>query len=544
MSWTRREALLGLGSIPILGTVWWAGASGTVGKKRQRETILEQLNIQPSLPAAVPAISGNPVRVGIIGFGIRGEQLCRSLGYATDEWISAMEEAAAEAKREGRPFTALEDFRNQEPLNVRITGVCDVFDVRAEKAMRSFGTEEQPVKRYRTYTEMIRSGEVEAIVIATPDHWHAPMSIEALNNNVHVYVEKPMTHNLTETYALKEAARNSKAAFQVGHQHRQTLSFKTASDIVDKEILGHVSLITTNTNRNDDNGAWNYDIDPQANPQTIDWEQFLGNAPEIPFNKNHFFRWRKWWAYGSGLSGDLLTHDYDRLNCVLRMGIPTSVMASGGIYTHRDGRNVPDVLQANMEFPDFSTGTTQKKGKEKGMTFTYSASLGNGFNRPTMLMGHDASMELGNRLTIWPDGGSTRYAEMLEAGKMSPQSPIYSYNPAASALDGVSSATSQYFADKGLMWTYVDGKRVDSTFLHMREWLSVIRNGGTLSCGIDEGFDEAIAAHMTGLSWKLGRRIEWDPKGQQVIPVEGVDLDAVLLDSPQGVGKLEADIVV
>ena len=409
MSWTRREALLGLGSIPILGTVWWAGASGTVGKKRERETILEQLNIQPSLPNAVPAISGDPVRVGIIGFGIRGEQLCRSLGYATDEWIAEMEEAAAEAKREGRPFTALEDFRNQEPLNVRITGVCDVFDVRAEKAIRSFGTEEQPVKRYPTYVDMIRSGEVEAVVIATPDHWHAPMSIEALNNNVHVYVEKPMTHNLTETYALKQAARNSRAAFQVGHQHRQTLSFKTARDIVEKQILGHVSLITTNTNRNDDNGAWNYDIHPEASPQTIDWEQFLGNAPEIPFNKNHFFRWRKWWAYGSGLSGDLLTHDYDRLNCVLKMGIPASVMASGGIYTHRDGRNVPDVLQANMEFPDFSTGSTQKTGKEKGMTFTYSATLGNGLNRPTMLMGHDASMELGNRLTIWPDGGSTRY---------------------------------------------------------------------------------------------------------------------------------------
>ena len=543
MSWTRREALLGLGSIPILGTVWWAGASGTVGKKRERETLLEQLNIQPSLPSAVPAVSGKPVRVGIIGFGIRGEQLCRSLGYATDEWIAAMEEAAAEAKREGRPFTALEDFRNQEPLNVQITGVCDVFDVRAEKAMRSFGTEEAPLKRYKTYTDMIRSGEVEAVVIATPDHWHAPMSIEALNNNVHVYVEKPMTHNLTETYALKEAAANSRAAFQVGHQHRQTLSFKTARDIVEKEILGHVSLITTNTNRNDDNGAWNYDIHPEANPQTIDWQQFLGNAPEIPFNKNHFFRWRKWWAYGSGLSGDLLTHDYDRLNCVLKMGIPKSVMASGGIYTHRDGRNVPDVLQANMEFPDFSTGSTQKKGKEKGMTFTYSATLGNGLNRPTMLMGHDASMELGNRLTIWPDGGSTRYAEQLEAGKMSPQSPIYSYNPAASALDGVSSATSQYFADKGLMWTYVDGKRVDSTFLHMREWLSVIRNGGELSCGIQEGFEEAIAAHMTGLSWKLGRRIEWDREGQQVIPIEGVDLDAVLLESPPGVGRLEADVV-
>ena len=536
MSWTRREALLGLGSIPLLGAVWWAGAAGTVGKKREQQALLEQLNIKPSLPSAVPVISGEPVRVGIIGFGIRGEQLCRSLGYATDEWIAEMEKAEIRAKQEGRPFTALQDFRNQEPLNVRIVGVCDVFDIRAEKAVRSFTTPAQAVKRYTAYTDMIRSGDVDAVVIATPDHWHAPMSIEALRNNVHVYVEKPMTHNLAETYELREAARNSKAVFQVGHQHRQTLSFKTAQDIVDKGVLGHISLITTNTNRNDDNGAWNYDLHPDANPQTIDWEQFLGSAPEIPFNKNHFFRWRKWWAYGSGLSGDLLTHDYDCLNCVLKMGMPPWVTASGGIYTYRDGRNVPDVLQVNFEYPDYSTGNSQKPHEQRGMTFAYSASLGNGFNRPTLLMGHDASMELGNRLTIWPDSGSTRFAQQLEAGKMAPHIPIYSYDPSETAIDGVSSATSQYFADKGLMWTYIDGKRVDSTFLHMREWLSVIRNGGEVSCGIQEGFEEAMSAHMAGLSWKLGRRIEWNQEEEIIVPVEGVDLDAVLLENPPGVG--------
>ncbi|CAN0599684.1 unnamed protein product, partial [Laminaria digitata] len=170
-------------------------------------------------------------------------------------------------------------------------------------------------------------------------------------------------------------------------------------------------LIQVNTNRNDDNGAWQYNIHEKASPQTIDWDQFIGNAEMVPFNKEHFFRWRKWWAYGSGLSGDLMTHDYDRINCVLQMGIPKSVVASGGIYTHRDGRNVPDVMQVNMDFPDFSTGSSQQEGKEKGMTLVYSATLGNQFDRTSLLMGHDASMELGNRLTIYADARSTRYAE-------------------------------------------------------------------------------------------------------------------------------------
>ena len=527
MKWTRRDLLKGLGGLPILGAVWWAGASTTVGKRRERSVILERLNIQPSLPPAVPGISGEPIRVGIIGFGIRGEQLCRSLGFATKEWIEDMKVEVQENPNN----KGLEDFMNQEKLNVQLAGVCDIFDYRAERALNSFSTEENKIKRYGTYQEMIQSGEIDAVVIATPDHWHAPIAIEALDNGVHVYVEKPMTHTIEETYRLREAANNSNAVFAVGHQHRQTLSFRTARDIVEKGTLGHVSLIQTNTNRNDDNGAWNYELHEKANPNTIDWQQFLGSAPQIPFNKNHFFRWRKWWAYGSGLSGDLLTHDYDRLNCVLNMGIPESVMASGGVYTHNDGRNVPDVMQVNMEFPNFTTGSSQVKGKERGMTFCYSATLGNGFNRPTILMGHDGTMELGNRLTIWPDGGSTRYAEMLENDKMSPGIPIYQYNPGANAPDAVSSATSQYFADKGLMWTYIDGKRVDSTFLHMREWLSAIRNGGKVSCGIKEGFEEAIAAHMAGLSWKLGKRIEWDKETETIKPIEGLDLDEVLLSN-------------
>ncbi len=529
MKWTRRDVLKGLGGIPILGAVWWAGASNSVSKNRKRAEILKQLNIQPSLPPTVPAIGGDPVRVGIIGFGIRGEQLCRALGYATDEWKEEMRLAAEEIPN----HSALKDFMAQEKLNIRLAGVCDIFDYRAEMALRSFNTDDNKIKRYKTHQEMMRSGEIDAVVIATPDHWHAPMAIDALESGLSVYIEKPMTHTIEETYRLKEAALASKGVLQVGHQHRQTMSFRTAQDIIQKGVIGHVSLIQTNTNRNDDNGAWNYDIHEQASPETIDWDMFLGSAPKIPFNKDHFFRWRKWWAYGSGLSGDLLTHDYDRLNCVLKMGIPDSIVASGGIYTHNDGRNVPDVLQANMEFPNFSTGGSQVEGKEKGMSFVYSATLGNSFSRPTVLMGHDGTMELGNRLTIWPDRGSTKYADMLEAEKMSPGTPIYYYDAASGAADAVSSATSQYFADKGLMWTYIDGKRIDSTFLHMREWLSAMRNKDVkLSCGIQEGFEEAIVAHMTGLSWKLGKRIEWDQENQVIVPIEGVDFDQVLLSDP------------
>lgn len=122
---------------------------------------------------------------------------------------------------------------------------------------------------------------------------------------------------------------------------------------------------------------------------------------------------------------------------------------------------------------------------------------------------------------------------MIEDERIRPQVPIYQYDPAASGVDGVTSATAQYFADKGLLWTYVDGKRVDSTFLHLREWLSCIRNGGEPSCGIKEGFEEAISAHMGGLSYKLDRTIFWDAQSQQIEPIPGLDLDEVLLHNQE-----------
>ncbi len=531
-SWSRRDLLKSLAGIPVLGTVWFAGAKLTGDAKREKQFLLETLNIKAAPPPATGPMSGNPIRLGIIGFGIRGEQLCRALGFATKEWIANMKEAAEKNPND----TRLKEFLAQENLNIKITAVCDIFDVNAERVIDSFSTPENKVTRFATHTEMFSSGQVDAVVIATPDHWHAPMAIEAVNASIHVYVEKPMTHNVSETYSLRDAVRNNpKVVFQVGHQHRQTQSFLTAMDIIAKKTLGHVSLVTTNTNRNDDNGAWQYDIHEKASPETINWDQFLGNAPKVPFNKEHFFRWRKWWAYGSGLSGDLLTHDYDRINCLLKMGIPASVTASGGIYTHNDGRNVPDVMQVNMEFPDYSTGGSQEPGKEKGMTFVYSATLGNQFDRGTHLMGHDATMDLGNMITIYADARSTRYADLIKEKRIDPMVPIYQYNPMANATDAVTSATAKYFANKGLLWTYRDGKRVDSTFLHMREWLSCIRNGGTPSCSIVEGFQEAISAHMAGLSYKLGRRIEWDAASEKIIAKPGEDLDAALLANQEKV---------
>ncbi len=133
--------------------------------------------------------------------------------------------------------------------------------------------------RFRSYKELISSPDVDAVVIATPDHWHGPMSIEAAKAGKHIYCEKPMTWTVDETYEVRRIVKENNIVFQLGHQGRQIESYAKATEAIEKGLLGTINLVETTTNRNDPGGAWVYDIHKDATPETIDWEQFIGPAP-------------------------------------------------------------------------------------------------------------------------------------------------------------------------------------------------------------------------------------------------------------------------
>lgn len=508
---TRRHILKSLATIPVVG----AFAYGVYKKKKYDRTlssnILQQIGItQKELhPPLVPS-GKKQIRLGIIGYGIRGHQLMEAAGFVTPEWVDSVRTSGEKNQNDKR----YEEFLNQENLNVVVNGVCDLFDFRANEAMKAGanverkGTETKPdhlPKRYRTYKELIAAQDIDAVIIATPDHWHAPITIEAANHGKHVYCEKAMTHTLEEAFQVREAVKRSNIVFQLGHQGRQTASYMKAREAIQKNVLGKVTLIEVTTNRNTPNGAWVYPIHPGANEKTIDWKQFIGDAPWHEFSLERFFRWRCWWDYGTGLFGDLLTHEYDAMNQIFDLGIPRYSTTSGGIYYFKDGRNVPDVQQTTYEYPNHD------------LTLLYSASLASSRSRGKVIMGHDASMELGNTLSIKVDRDSTRYAEQIKNKTIDPSRPVFSYIPGRKNVDALSSATEQYFAGRGLLYTYRNGQRVNTTHLHIKEWLEAIRNEGTTSCNIDRGFEEAVTAMMGVIAYKEGRRTEWDPEKERMI---------------------------
>ncbi len=526
----RRDALKTLATVPVLGAMAY-GVYKKSKKDRVNRLAADMFHFQ-EMPQPAVSVGGDLVRIGIIGVGIRGIDLMQAIGFSTPERIQEMKDAA----RQNSKDTRYKDFVEQDDLNIKITAVCDIFDtyaVRAIKAGANIHREglngkygEKP-KRYLNYKELLASPEVDAVIIATPDHWHGTMAMDALKAGKHVYVEKPLTWTVPETYALREVVRNSKLAFQLGHQNRQIETNKRGKEIIEKGLLGPISLIETSTNRNDPNGAWVYPIHADASPKTIDWKQFEGDQERVKeymnymtssglakyvgpeardkFSLERFFRWRCWWDYSTGLSGDLLTHEFDAINQMMNLGIPDSATSSGGVYFFKDGRTVPDVLQTTFEY------------KEKNLALLYSATLANQFNRPRKFMGHDATMEIGNSITVTVDPQSEQYRDQIDKGLIKPGKPFYSYTPGQKDIDAISSATQLYFAERGLLYSYVNGKRYNTTFLHLKEWIDCIRSGEKTSCGIDEGFEEAITAHMGTRAYLEGRTMYWDNDKEEIV---------------------------
>jgi predicted dehydrogenase len=533
----RRDVIKSLATVPLLGALAY-------GLIKTRKTALLDRDIsdvfQLSNAKAVflkPQANGKQLRVGLIGFGIRGKQLMRALGFAEPSYVDSL----IEAKKINPDDTRYDEFMEQDNLNVVIKGVCDIFDVYGEAAQLtssninregSGGKYSTAPKRYRTYQELMAADDIDAVVIAAPDHWHGTMAMAAAKAGKHVYCEKPVTWTVPETYILRQTIKETGVVFQLGHQGRQTACYQKAEEIIKNDLLGHVNLIEVCTNRNTPNGAWVYPIIDGSSPQTIDWKQFEGDEARVKeyndymkssglerymgpderskFSLERFFRWRCWWDYSTGLSGDLLTHEYDAVNQIMHLGIPNSATSSGGVYFFKDGRTVPDVLQTTFEWPD------------RNLSMLYSATLASSRNRGKVFMGHDASMEVSNILTLIADSNSERYAEKIAKGIIPTNEPFFSYVPGQSKVDAVTSATELYFAQRGLLYTYFDGKRYDTTHLHLREWLECIRQGKTPSCNIDPAFQEAITAHMGTRAYLEGRTMYWDKDKEEIVRGEKV----------------------
>lgn len=499
----RRDFIAGLATLPVAGFFGVSLLNQLVFNKKQSEFLESDFNLSDMVSESEDYLhdsEGDVIRVGIIGTGSRGINILESLGFTAT----------------GKKNNSYGD------LKIHLAGVCDVYDVAAENAVilsrrNSFAKSSDllpQAKRYGNYQEMLNDKEIDAVIIATPDHWHAKMIIDAASAGKHIYAEKCLTRTIEEVYEIKEALKNRKIVFQYGHQNRQQLSYKVARQIIMQNVLGKVTLLKTHTYRNTPQGAFIRHLGEKIDPEKIDWQQWLGETPYYPFTASRYFGWQKFFEYSGGLPAHMFSHEYDAINQVFKLGIPKSVVAMGGIYFWKDDRNTPDVFQASFEYPD------------RELILTYDANLANTSTgeyergaKVKEIVGNDAWMKLGLNISIYPDKNSEKYKEKIERGLIEPGSPFLSFIPGEdkSGVQTITSASKKLYASSGLVSTYRNGKEVDVTYLHLREWFEGIRKGIVVSGTFQTAFEDAITCHMATKSYIEKRRVEWDPVNQKVI---------------------------
>ena len=415
------------------------GFVGTVGATAGAAAVLGAT--RPA-PAAIGA--NDRIRLGIIGAGGRGKDLMNT-------FLAAPE--------------------------VDFVAVADVDDRHAaEAADKVEGARKARPWTGRDYRELLDRKDVDAVVIATPDHWHAHPTIHACQAGKDVYCEKPVAHNVAEGQAMLKAARKYDKVVAIGTQQRSATNFQQAVDIVKSGKIGKVFWVQT----------WNFENisplgmgpDPEGEaPSYVDYDRWLGAAPKRPFTVNRFhflFRW--YFDYAGGMMSDWGVHLNDIVLWALDAPGPKSVSASGGVLTTEDDRDTPDTLQVVYDFP--------------GCVLTYSMRKGNGlpFNQHgygILFCGTDGSLMLDRSgYEVIPDTIAEPYGIRLAKGPQTVRKIDLKPETFKAKDDGASQ--------------------------HVANFLGCLRSRQRPVADIEIGHRSTITTHLGNIAYKLGRKLNWD----------------------------------
>jgi len=295
------------------------GAAATLAGSSASAAVLKPTVSARSASRVVGA--NDRINLGLIGVGIRGSGHLRKLVERS------------EAARDVQPVTA-----------------CDVYTRWKQRAKAIAKLEDKDI--FNDYRELLARNDVDAVLIATPDHWHAQMAIDAMAAGKDVYLEKPMTLTISEARQVAEAAAKQGKVLEIGSGGVSDPRNKKARELIEGGEIGDLLWAQTSMGRYIPHGDWNYFVDEEATPETIDWRRWLGSAPKRAFSAERFFRWRKYWDYSGGIATDLYYHSLGPILYAMGGQYPTRVVGAGGIYVHQN-REVPDTYATIIEYPKF-----------------------------------------------------------------------------------------------------------------------------------------------------------------------------------------------
>jgi len=367
--------------------------------------------------------------------------------------------------------------KRAEADNVQVVAVSDVYQKRLNRAKEICKGE-----GYIDYRKLLERDDVDAVLIATPDHWHSKIAIDAMSAGKHVYVEKPMTHTVEQAIELRDAVARFGKILQVGPQATGNDGPWLAREAIQAGRIGKVTWAQGSYNRNARICLFNehQKIDPAASPTAggedfVDWNMWLGHewnlAPKIPWNAEHFFRFRKYWPYNGGVATDLLYHKLAPLLLALAGPdgeYPLRVSATGGQYIEKDGRDIPDTFLLTADYPsEFSIFLIS--------TLTNDAQI------TDRIYGKHGTMDFDGAPLLKPNG------DFLEEFK--------------AANGGLAEARLDPKPRRDMKGNFVD----------------CIRGDGTLNCNVKLGAATMVAIKLAVESYRQSKMFRWDAKNERVV---------------------------
>lgn len=351
--------------------------------------------------------------------------------------------------------------RLAEEDNVEVTAVCDIYDPRREAAAEFTGG-----KPYKDYRRLLEHEGLDYVTISVPEHWHAPITLDAADAGLHIYVEKPLTYSIEEGVEVVRKVKSTGVLLQCGIQGMSDDSYETAARFIKEGAIGKVVMAHIDYSRNHKSDFWLRDPDAGAKPGVnLDWRAFLGRAKKRPWDPNRFFSWRRYWDYSGGIATDLFVHRLARIVKACDLAMPSRVVATGGHYYFNGGAEVPDTFNALLEYPE-------------GINVLLVSSMANQTAIRHLIRGNKGTIEFTrDGFTIEPE---SLYREELQAK------------------------------------THEKSGREDMA-LHHHNLHNAIRKGEALKCDVDLAFNVSTACHMTVDSFRRKKSLGWDRRRQRVV---------------------------
>ncbi|MCZ2148457.1 MAG: Gfo/Idh/MocA family oxidoreductase [Bryobacterales bacterium] len=413
---------------------------------------------------ATPATANGKIQVGVIGTGARSHELMQALMTVP---------------------------------GAQIVGVTDAYKGRVERALERVGNS---ARSYPSFKDILSNKSIDAVVVATPDHWHKSIVIQAVEAGKDVYCEKPLTYTAAEGMEIVRAAEKAKRIVQAGSQGVSSQTQAKAREWIRSGKLGKVTMIRAAYNRNTASGAWIYPIPPDASPKTVDWETFLGPAPKRPFSLERFFRWRCYEEYSGGIATDLFVHLCTTIHYLMDAKAPSRVMAMGELYRWTTSRDVPDTLNAILEYPEgFAVNLSS--------TFNNQLSAGGGFQ----ILGTEGSIVLGDGMSFHAENAVEDNRWIVESWPSRLEAEYYK-NPKVRESEMPQTwkpklrGESEVYHETG----------TDATAAHLSNWVDSIRSRKPPYEDALAGHRAAACAHMVNRSVKQRRMVEWDFRQEDI----------------------------